>query len=165
MALFGNKKETKDPKKAAAPAGQPAVKKAAPVKAVAKVPAAPVSMQELYTQPAKTVKTTKTGEAKTVSLGKHENSYRILIKPLVTEKASNQGAVNKYVFVVNKNANKISIAKAIHATFGIKPIKVNVISSEGKYVTRGKIRGQRKDWKKAIVTLPKGETIKIYEGV
>jgi large subunit ribosomal protein L23 len=161
MALFGKKKETKEMKKAAAPANQSADKKAAKPKD-AKVTAAPVSMQELYSQPAKI---TKTGGAKPVSMGKHENSYRILIKPLVTEKASNQGAANKYVFVVNKKANKIAIAKAINATFGIKPIKVNVISSDGKFVTRGRIRGQRKDWKKAIVTLPKGETIKIYEGV
>jgi large subunit ribosomal protein L23 len=36
---------------------------------------------------------------------------------------------------------------------------------KGKAVTRGRIRGQRKDWKKAIVTLKKGDSIKIYEGV
>lgn len=160
MALFGKKKESKEEKKPAAPTNRPTDKKAA--KPSDAKEAAPVSMQELYSQPAKI---TKTGGAKPVSLGKHENSYRILIKPLVTEKASNQGAANKYVFVVNKKANKIAIAKAINATFGIKPIKVNVISSDGKFVTRGRIRGQRKDWKKAIVTLPKGETIKIYEGV
>lgn len=148
MALFGNKKDNKEDKKAAPKKDKPA--------------AQAVSMQDLYNAPvAKTAK----GASVKASTGRHENSYRVLIKPLVTEKASNLGAENKYVFVVSKKANKISVAKAIQATFGIKPLKVNIISSEGKLVTRGRISGQRKDWKKAIVTLPKGETIKIYEGV
>jgi len=158
MALFGNKKEEKEAKK---PAAKKA--KAAPKKDAVKM-TAPVSMQDLYSHPA-AAKVTKTVGAKNAGIGRHEASYRILIKPLVTEKASNLAAENKYVFVVAKTANKISVAKAIFSTFGIKPTAVNMISSDGKFVARGKVRGQRKDWKKAIVTLPKGETIKVYEGV
>ncbi|MFA5023611.1 MAG: 50S ribosomal protein L23 [Patescibacteria group bacterium] len=92
-------------------------------------------------------------------------SYRLLVKPLITEKATNLSAENKYVFVVSIKANKIEIAKAIEATYGVKPLAINIINRAGKKVARGKVRGQRKDWKKAIVTLKKGETIKIYEGV
>jgi large subunit ribosomal protein L23 len=95
----------------------------------------------------------------------HGNAYKIIMKPLVTEKVSGLGALNKYVFAVAKNANKIEVAKAIKEVYGIKPIGVNVIRMSGKKARYGRISGKRKDWKKAIVTLPKGQTIKIYEGV
>lgn len=143
MALFSNKKttnETKAPKEEAA-----------------------VSMKDLYSETA--VKTTKKGAAKVKKAGNHEISYRLLIKPLVTEKASNLGTENKYIFVVAKQANKITVAKAVEATYGVKPLNVNIINVEGKKVTRGRISGQRSDYKKAIVTLKKGDVIKVYEGV
>ena len=93
------------------------------------------------------------------------DAYRIIIKPLITEKAANLGSENKYVFAVNLKSNKIEIAKAINEVYGVMPVQVNVISVKGKKVTYGRIIGQRKNWKKAIVTLPKGKTIKVYEGV
>lgn len=120
------------------------------------------SMKDLYSV-AETVKTKegKSGEKRMV----HGDAYKIITKPLVTEKVSNLGALNKYVFVVAKNTNKIEVAKAIKEIYGIKPVCVNVIRMSGKKVRYGRISGQKKDWKKAIITLPKGETIKIYEGV
>ena len=63
------------------------------------------------------------------------------------------------------DSNKIEIAKAVEEIYGIKPTAVNVIKTDGKKVRRGKYTGTRKDWKKAMVTLPKGKTINIYEGV
>jgi len=93
------------------------------------------------------------------------NAYRILVKPLITEKASILGAENKYFFEVAIRANKIEVAKAIEEVYGIKPIKVNVVSMIGKHTRYGRVFGKRKDWKKAIVTLPKGQSIKVYEGV
>ncbi|MDP2944656.1 MAG: 50S ribosomal protein L23 [bacterium] len=93
------------------------------------------------------------------------DSYRVLISPLVTEKATNLVAENKYVFIVAPSANKIAIAKAVKATYGVTPIQVNVVNVSGKKVARGRVKGQRSDWRKAIVTLAKGEAIKIYEGV
>lgn len=101
----------------------------------------------------------KTGESK------NKNAYRILVKPLITEKASVQGADHKYFFAVDKNANKIEIAKAINEVYGVKPVGVNIINMIGKKARHGRIFGKRKDWKKAIVKLPKGTSIKIYEGV
>ncbi|HPD07624.1 50S ribosomal protein L23 [Patescibacteria group bacterium] len=89
----------------------------------------------------------------------------ILIKPAVTEKAGTLNELNQYVFVVERGANKITIAKAIEAFYGVKPIAVNIINMPGKKVTRGRIKGQRPAWKKAIVTLPAGKSIAIYEGV
>ncbi|MFH1255621.1 MAG: 50S ribosomal protein L23 [bacterium] len=93
------------------------------------------------------------------------NAYKVIIKPLVTEKVSGLGALNKYVFAVAKNTNKIEIAKAIKEVYGIKPTAVNIVRMIGKKARYGRIAGRRKDWKKAIVTLPEGQTIKIYEGV
>jgi len=89
----------------------------------------------------------------------------ILIKPVVTEKAAGVNHLNQYVFMVAKKANKIDVAKAVTIFYGIKPVAVNIINVMGKKVARGKIKGQRSDWKKAIVTLPAGKTIQIYEGV
>jgi large subunit ribosomal protein L23 len=92
-------------------------------------------------------------------------AYASLIRPLITEKASNLIAQNKYVFAVNISSNKIEIAKAIEGLYSVKPIKVDTVRVEGKKVKYGRMSGKRKDWKKAIVTLPKGKNIKVYEGV
>ena len=93
------------------------------------------------------------------------NAYKVLLKPLVTEKASVLGVENKYFFAVDVKANKIEIAKAINEVYGIKPLAVNIINFQGKKVRHGKTLGKRKSWKKAIITLPAGKSIQIYEGV
>lgn len=158
MAIFGAKKTTKeeDKKKAAKPEAKAAKKK----ETVKKEKAA--TMQDLYAGGETAV---KTATAKTAQSSKHDVSYRVLVKPLITEKATNLVSENKYVFVVSANANKIEVARAINTLYGIKPLRVNLANVKGKKVTRGRIKGQRSDWRKAIVTLAKGQTIKIYEGV
>lgn len=114
-------------------------------------------------------KDTATTEKKSTTSDKNKSvvkeAYKVLIKPLITEKASSGAADSKYVFEVSVNANKIQIAKAIDEVYGIKPIAVNVVNMAGKVVRRGRMEGRRKDWRKAIVTLPKGKTIDIYEGI
>ncbi len=118
------------------------------------------SMKKLYEQEQlkKAVKEKK-------SDSRYLGAYRVLVKPLVTEKATALGADNKYVFVVGDKANKLEVAKAIQTVYGVKPIDVNIIKIKGKRVSRGRIRGKRKDWKKAIVTLQAGQQIQVYEGV
>lgn len=156
MALFSKKTENKKSAQ-----GGPAVKSGA-VKAEAVEKKESKSMKDLYGA-------TETGKAKVSKAGEarasYGNAYRILVKPLVTEKVSNLGALNKYVFAVAKDANKIEVAKAIKEIYGIKPVGVNVVRLMGKKARYGRIGGKRKDWKKAIITLPAGQTIKIYEGV
>jgi len=115
------------------------------------------SMKDLYTVEGKV----KKDKDKKVS----GRAYRVLVKPMVTEKATNLSAVNQYVFMIDNDANKIEVAKAIYEVYGIKPTEVNIIKVKGKKVNRGKITGKRKDFKKAIVTLKKGESISVYEGV
>lgn len=123
------------------------------------------SMKDLYEEKELVIdgKEEKAGEEKKHK--KYGQAYRILIKPLVTEKAAGLGVHNKYVFEVSTKANKIEISKAIEEVYGIKPVGINIINSEGKVIRSGKVSGKRKDWKKAIVALPEGKTIKIYEGV
>ncbi|MFH1773256.1 MAG: 50S ribosomal protein L23 [Patescibacteria group bacterium] len=126
-------------------------------------PAGVKNMKELYdtTQAVND----KQAVLKNKKIFKYVQAYQVLLKPLVTEKATNLIVNNKYVFVVANNVNKVEIAKAIYQVYGVKAIKINVINTMGKTTKRGKIVGKRKDWKKAIVTLAAGETIKIYEGV
>lgn len=124
------------------------------------------SMKDLYDKGAAVRGDKKEGGAAAAKRsGKHGNAYRVITRPLITEKAATLGADSKYAFVVGDQANKIEIAKAIDELYGIKPLSVNIIKVAGKKVRQGRTRGQRKNWKKAIVTLPKGKTINIYEGV
>jgi len=129
------------------------------------------SMKDLYEEgqvekvrkTAKTDKSEKSDEKKKIK--KYGNAHKVLVKPLITEKATNLGAENKYVFEVSTQANKIEIAKAISEVYGIKPMSVNIIRVQGKKTRSGRTLGKRKNWKKAIIKLPEGKTIKVYEGV
>lgn len=92
-------------------------------------------------------------------------AYRFLLKPLVTEKSTYLQGEGKYCFVVAPSSNKTEIKKAIEANYGVQVTKVRMMNYQGKKVRYGRIEGQRKNWKKAIVTLKKGEKIEIYKGV
>lgn len=153
MGLFGSKTSKSDKQSANQAKDNASLEKDKAEKSEA------TSMKDLYAE--NEIK----GSAKTKGAVKFSEVNRLLVKPLVTEKATALATENKYVFVVAKTANKISVAKAIQAVYGIKPVDVNIVNMKGKRVARGRIRGQRKDWKKAIVTLAKGDTIAIYEGV
>jgi len=97
--------------------------------------------------------------------GKTSQSYRILIKPLITEKAGDLGAINKYVFAVNPRMNKVEVKKAIRTIYKVEPVKISISNFSGKNVKYGRIRGKTKNWKKAIITLKEGDKIEVYEGV
>lgn len=89
----------------------------------------------------------------------------VLVSPLITERSASLEALNQYVFVVETSANKSEIIKAFETRYGIKPISVNISNYYGKYKRYGRNWGKTKDWKKAIVTLPKGKSVNVYEGV
>lgn len=90
---------------------------------------------------------------------------QIIVKPHITEKSTSLRVdENKYVFVVHKDANKIMIKDAVRRLFGVEPISVSVINKKGK---RRRVRykyGFTSSFKKAIVTLKKGDKIAIFEG-
>jgi large subunit ribosomal protein L23 len=87
------------------------------------------------------------------------DAYRILIKPIVSEKSYTMAPGGKFVFKVNRKANKLSIRKAIEAVYDVHVTRVNTLNVEGKSRAFGKTRGTTAPWKKAIVTLKTGETI------
>jgi large subunit ribosomal protein L23 len=92
--------------------------------------------------------------------------YRILKRPLVTEKTTLQRELaNQISFEVDPRANRIEIRDAVQRAFGVRVDAVRTLRVKGKVKRRGRILGKRKDWKKAIVTLMPGERIDFFEGV
>ncbi len=90
--------------------------------------------------------------------------YQIIKKPHITERSNVlKSRENKYVFVVDIRANKSEIKKAVEELFKVSVTKVNTMIMHGKKRRMGKHEGMRSDWKKAIVTLEKGEIIKELE--
>ena len=85
--------------------------------------------------------------------------------PIITEKATVLSEQNKTVFKVHKNANKKIIKKNIEKLFKVKVIKVNIINKKTKIKLRqGKV-SKKTGYKKAIVTLKKGQTIDLTASV
>jgi len=89
----------------------------------------------------------------------------ILIKPVLSEKANMLREEGKYVFKVAMSANKIQIKEAVRRLFNVNPISCTVMVVGGKPKRLRNRPGYTSDWKKAIVKLPKGEKIGLFEGV
>jgi large subunit ribosomal protein L23 len=87
------------------------------------------------------------------------DAYRILVKPIVSEKSYTMAPGGKFVFKVHAKANKLSVRKAIESVYDVHVLRVNTMIVEGKSRTFGRTRGTTSPWKKAIVTLKEGETI------
>lgn len=88
-------------------------------------------------------------------------TYKVLVKPYVTEKISNLNALNKYGFRVGPGSNKIEIKKAIEGLYGVKVEKVAVLSTQAKTRRLGRQIGRKPGFKKAIVTLREGDKIDV----
>lgn len=96
----------------------------------------------------------------------NNTSKKILIKPVITEKSIMEANLNnKFTFVVSLEAGKIEIAKAIKEKFDVTVKSVTTINVLGKKVLWGKKRqpGKRNNYKKAIVTLKKGDKIALFD--
>tara|TARA_B100001029_G_C14914569_1_gene368439 strand:+ start:503 stop:796 length:294 start_codon:yes stop_codon:yes gene_type:complete len=84
--------------------------------------------------------------------------------PVITEKATGLSEQNKVIFKVHENASKSSIKKNIEKIFKVKVVKVNTINKKSKVkIVRGK-KGLKKGFKKAVITLKKGQTIDLTTG-
>lgn len=88
----------------------------------------------------------------------------VIIRPHITEKMSKEKDNFKYAFEVDIDANKHEIKKAVEELFKVKVIDVKTVIVKGKVKRLGRFEGRRKDWKKAIVTLKKGDVIPLFEG-
>ncbi|MDP9180263.1 MAG: 50S ribosomal protein L23 [Chloroflexota bacterium] len=94
------------------------------------------------------------------------NPHSVLMRPLITEKATRLHGENKYAFEVQKHANKVQIREAIEKGFDVKVTAVNVMTMKGKsHRVRGNRMKQGQDWKKAIVTLVEGDKLTLFEGM
>ena len=88
-----------------------------------------------------------------------------IISPNVTEKSTSLSEFNKVVFKVSKNANKKSIKRSIEKIFKVNVVKINTINLKGKTkIVRNK-KSFKSGYKKAIVTLKKGQSIDLSTGI
>lgn len=90
--------------------------------------------------------------------------YDLIKTPIVTEKTNALKSENKYVFHVEKCANKLSVQKAIENIFDVKVEKVNIINKKPTSRVFKGIRGKVPGLKKAVVTLVKGCHIEDFSG-
>ena len=91
---------------------------------------------------------------------------QVVKRALITEKGSIQRAqANQYAFEVDADANKIEIKRAVEAIFKVKVTDVRTQVMHGKVKRLGRSAGRRPDWKRAIVTLAKDQTIELFDQV
>ena len=93
------------------------------------------------------------------------NLYDSILNPLVTEKSTNLSEMNKVVFKVNNTADKRSVKKSIEKIFKVNVVKINIINKQRRFkLVRGrkvKVQG----YKKAVITLKKGQNIDLTIGI
>ena len=88
-----------------------------------------------------------------------------ILSPLVTEKSTNLSEHNKIIFKVNTNANKKTLKSNIEKIFKVNVTKINIINKQSRNkLTRGK-KVKVKGYKKAIITLKKGQNIDLTTGI
>ena len=93
------------------------------------------------------------------------NLYDSILNPVVTEKATNLSEMNKVVFKVNRSANKRSVKKSIEKIFKVNVIKINIINKQSRFKTAKGKKVKIQGYKKAIVTLKKGQNIDLTTGI
>ena len=92
-----------------------------------------------------------------------QNPYRVLIKPVITEKSLGAKETSRTLcFQVDAHATKPQIRDAVQRIFKVKVDSVRTATFHGKTRRRGKTQGRRPDWKKAFVKLKAGEKIPEY---
>ena len=87
---------------------------------------------------------------------------QIVIRPVITEKSYEMIEHNRYTFEVDKRARKIEIAKAVEEIFKVTVVSVNTMNVPGKTRRVRYAKGSTPSWKKAVVTLKAGDTIKEF---
>ena len=93
------------------------------------------------------------------------NLYDSILNPIVTEKSTKLSEMNKVVFKVNRSADKKSVKKSIEKIFKVNVVKVNIINKQRRIkIVRGK-KVKVQGYKKAIITLKKGQNIDLTTGI
>ena len=92
--------------------------------------------------------------------------HDVLLRPVISEKSTLETERNNYTFAVARDANKFLIKAAVEAQFKVKVLDVRVISVRSKQKRRGRrTMGTVPGWKKAVVTIAKGDKIELFEAV
>ncbi|MDV7185755.1 50S ribosomal protein L23 [Lutibacter sp. TH_r2] len=94
----------------------------------------------------------------------------ILIKPIITEKATNDSELfNRFAFIVDKRANKVEIKKAVEETYGVSIESVKTLNypvgRKTKFTKSGLVESKKGAYKKAIVQLAEGDSIDFYSNI
>ena len=94
----------------------------------------------------------------------------IIKKPVITEKMTAiSEKLNRFAFIVDKQANKYQIKDAVEQLYDVKVVAVNTMNYQGKkksrYTKSGVVTGRRAAFKKAIVTLKEGDTIDFFSNI
>ena len=95
----------------------------------------------------------------------------VIVKPIFTEKQTDltEKFENRYGFIVEPSANKVEIKNAVETLYNVKVKSVNTMKYDGKlksrYTKSGVVQGRTSSYKKAIVTLKKGETIDLFSNI
>jgi large subunit ribosomal protein L23 len=91
---------------------------------------------------------------------------RVIVRPLLlTEKGNKlRETENKYLFRVDRRANRIEIKRAVEALFNVTVTKVNTMVVRGRMRRIGRAQAKMPNWKKAIVSLKEGDKIDLIEG-
>ena len=93
------------------------------------------------------------------------NLYDSILNPVITEKSTNLSEMNKVVFKVNNYADKRSVKKSIEKIFKVNVVKINIINKQRRIkIAKGK-KVKVQGYKKAIVTLKKGQNIDLTTGI
>jgi large subunit ribosomal protein L23 len=91
--------------------------------------------------------------------------YDVIARPVITEKATMLSEHNKIVFRIRPDMTKVQVKEAVEALFKVEVTSVNTINVQGKIKLFKGAKGKRKDFKKAIVTLAKGQSIDLAGGL
>ena len=96
-----------------------------------------------------------------------KTAYDIIIRPVITEQSMEDLDIKKFVFEVDKTANKIEIKKAVEEIFGVTVVTVTTTMVHGKEKRVGvNPKGYSREWKKAVVKLSEdSKNIEIFEGM
>ena len=92
--------------------------------------------------------------------------HDILIRPVISEKSTQQTERNNYTFAVARDANKFQIKAAVEAEFKVNVLDVRVLTVKPKQKRRGRRQsGMTAAWRKAVVTIAQGQKIQFFEQV
>ncbi len=92
----------------------------------------------------------------------NKDPREVIIRPIITEHSYDMMENNVFTFEVAKTANKVEIAQAVEAIFGVKVVNVNTLNVKPKPKRMRYKAGTTRTWKKAMVTLQEGDTIEIF---